>query len=289
MPKRTTSSGSSGTRGTVVFESEHIDSVGPDDIKTLAAIIEQQVIPDLARARDQFDRQASPRLTSREIRTLVAHFYPRMVEMLLDDDLAQTLALIEEVLKRGVPVQNIYLDLLGPAARQFGQMWLDDELDFFGVTRGLGAIQLALTRIGDQSIAESHRYDDTRRIAIARAPNAQHFFGIITVREFFLLGGWEVVGGIDLEVGDDLFKLVSENWFPLIGISAGVDAQVSEVAEAIPHIREVAKNGRMGIIVGGPVFTNNPDMFNAVGADAMATDAEQALREAEKLLEHAFE
>jgi methanogenic corrinoid protein MtbC1 len=82
--------------------------------------------------------------------------------------------------------------------------------------------------------------------------------------------------------------LVRGRWFALVGISVGSEARISALMEAIPKIRSASKNRRLGILVGGPAFLENPKLFEAVGADAMAQDADQAVARAEGLLEDAF-
>lgn len=196
---------------------------------------------------------------------------------------------MDELLQDHVPLQALYLKLFAPAARRIGEMWEDDRLDFLQVTQALATIQLVLHHLSEKSDAEPRRYDETRRIVIARAPGEQHIFGVLTVSEFFRLGGWEVHGGIGQETDQTLISLVQGRWYAMIGISVGSEARIAALSVIIPKIRAASKNKRLGIMVGGPAFLENPTLFEAIGADAMAQDADQAVSKAEILLAKAFE
>jgi len=268
---------------------ESLGGLGEDEVRSLAGVIERSVIPQLVKAQERHYGRSGVKADPSEYETLLAEAFPTALDLLSNYQVEDARKLVVGLLNAGVPLQFIYLNLMAPVAQEVGRMWEDDRMDFFGVTQALGALQLVLHQIGDHSVAEPQGYDQTRRIAIARAPNEQHFFGVIVVREFFRLGGWDVQGGIETEVGDALLEMIEREWFPLIGISVGGETQVQKVAKAIPAIREASKNRRIGILIGGPAFLANPTLFEAVGADATAKDAEQALEVAEELLAKAFD
>jgi methanogenic corrinoid protein MtbC1 len=257
------------------------------DVGWLTEAIEKRVIPELARACERYlpaesagDRGA-PRPLGEDV-------FESILTAVLNYDSDHAIRIVDKLIEDRVPLQALYLNLFAPAARRIGVLWEEDRLDFLQVTEALAAIQLVLHHLGEQSAAESRRYDETRRIVIARAPGEHHIFGVLTVSEFFRLGGWEVFGGIGQETDGSLMDLVRGRWFALVGISVGSEARISALMEAIPKIRSASKNRRLGILVGGPAFLENPKLFEAVGADAMAQDADQAVARAEGLLEDAF-
>ncbi len=268
---------------------ESLGRLAEDEVRNLAGVIERNVIPELVKAQERHFGRADAQADPSEFEEALNKAFPKVLNALMDYQLDEARRRILMLLKAGVPVQFIYLRLLAPVAQELGRMWEDDSLDFVGVTQALGALQLVLHQVGDHSVAEPKGYDQSRRIAIARAPNEQHFFGVIVVREFFRLGGWDVQGGIETEVGDGLLSMIEKEWFPLVGISVGGEVQVPKVAKALPAIREASKNRRIGILVGGPAFLANPTLFEAVGADGTAENAEQALEVAEEMLARAFQ
>ena len=268
---------------------ESLGGLGEDEVRSLAGVIERSVIPELVKAQERHYGRLGVKADPSQYEALLTEAYPKALKLFCNYQLEESRKLILGLLQAGVPVQFIYLNLLAPVAQEVGRMWEDDRMDFFGVTQALGALQLVLHQIGDHSVAEPQGYDQTRRIAIVRAPGEQHLFGVIVVREFFRLGGWDVHGGVEMEVGNELLEMIEKQWFPLIGISVGAETQVQKVAKAIPAIREASKNRRIGVLIGGPAFLSNPTLVDAVGGDATAKNAEQALEAAEELLAKAFD
>ena len=54
---------------------------------------------------------------------------------------------IEDGVAIGVPVQEIFEDLLAPTARRLGDLWESDDCDFLGVTTGAHRLQIAMRRL----------------------------------------------------------------------------------------------------------------------------------------------
>eukprot|EP00752_Nemacystus_decipiens_P015838 g14148.t1 len=258
------------------------------DIGWLTDTIEKRVIPELARACERYFPAPGAAGPAPPPAPLPAEAFDSVLTAVLNYDSAQAIRIVDTLLEDRVPLQILYLKLFAPAAHRIGEMWESDRLDFLQVTQALAAIQLVLHHLGETPTSEPLQYDSTRRILIARAPGEQHVFGVLTVSEFFRLGGWEVEGGVGQEADGALLDLVGSRWFALVGLSAATDGRIGPLTEVIPRIRAASKNRRLGIMVGGPVFLENPGLFEAVGADAMAGDADQAVSRAEDLLAAAF-
>ncbi|MCC5885161.1 MAG: cobalamin B12-binding domain-containing protein [Gammaproteobacteria bacterium] len=188
--------------------------------------------------------------------------------------------------QQGVPLVQILLNLLAPAARELGELWEADEVDFTSVTIALCSLQQLmreLTRSVDPDWEDQARIGN-RRVLLAPFPGEQHTFGVLMVSEFFQRAGWEVVGHGAL-TGQELLRIASGEWFAIIGVSIASDTVLADVTALIEKLREVSKNRRVSVLVGGRPFTADPDLFRKVGADATAADAESALEVAEELLE----
>lgn len=191
-----------------------------------------------------------------------------------------------ELQQQGVPLVQILLNLLAPAARELGELWEADEVDFTSVTIALCSLQQLmreLTRSVDPDWEDRARTGN-RRVLLAPFPGEQHTFGVLMVSEFFQRAGWEVVGHGALS-GEELLRIAGCEWFAIVGVSIASDTVLADVTALIEKLREVSKNRRVSVLVGGRPFTADPDLFRTVGADATAADAEGALEVAEELLE----
>jgi len=77
---------------------------------------------------------------------------------------------------------------------------------------------------------------------------------------------------------------VRAEWFDVVGLSVGVDAQIEAVSSAIVAVRKASRNASVGVMVGGALFASRPELVAVVGADATAADAPQAVVQAENLM-----
>lgn len=192
-------------------------------------------------------------------------------------------AVVHALRHAGAPVDRIYVDLLGPAARELGRLWEEDLCDFTDVTVGVGRLQQLLRELSPAFGAEVEYPADGRRILLLPAPGEQHTLGASMAAEFFRRAGWDVVGGIGGS-GLEPVQAVQHEWFDILGLSAGHHARVDWLRDCIASVRQVSRNRGIGVLVGGPLFTVAPEYRGGVGADAVVTEGQRGPEVAEGLL-----
>lgn len=208
----------------------------------------------------------------------------RFASLILKTDTTDAFALIERLLQRGVSAEALYLDLLAPAARRLGDLWVADVCDFTEVTIGLGRLQQLMHELAMDFQTESPRLTSGRRVLLLPAPGNQHTFGVLMIAEFFRKSGWDVWTAPAASL-DATLDLVQRQSFPLVGFSIGCERHLDGLSDTIRRIRRHGRSRTCGVMVGGPLVTRQPDMVARVGADATATDARQAAAQAQKLLD----
>ena len=67
-----------------------------------------------------------------------------------------------------------------------------------------------------------------------------------------------------------------------MALSAGLGLNIRATAELVASIH--ASHADVPVIVGGPPFSELPDLWQTVGADGSASDAAGAVREGERLV-----
>ena len=205
-----------------------------------------------------------------------------LAQLVLRQDLAGSLALLEAVRARGVLPARISLDLLAPTARRLGEMWENDHCTFTEVTLGLGVLRKLLGAVHGPLEAEMPIRDAARRVLLASVASEQHSFGLGMVADFFRRAGWDVAADAPGSA-EALAARTRQDWFAVAGLTLSTDAGIGPLALAIRAIRQASRNPIIGIMVGGPVFTARPELALLVGADLTAPDAEQAVLRAEGL------
>lgn len=238
----------------------------------LARAIEDEIVPRLLLARPAATADAPP--SNLDVATLAGL-------LLRSDDSAKTFVAAQQ--SRGLPLEAVYLDLLAPAARQLGEAWDQDKLDFTQVTLGLFRLQGMLRDLAPVFRPEARRRDRRRRILLAPVPGEQHVFAAAMLAEFFRCEGWTVEAPIDA-TADDLARLVAREQFAMIGLSLSGEDRLDTVPALIRGLRRASRQPSLGVLVGGPAFVAHPDYVTLVGADATAVDARQAMKQAETLL-----
>lgn len=205
------------------------------------------------------------------------------VQLLLHRDDASISTFIATLRGRGMSIEVVFLELLATAASHLGGLWEEDYCDFTDVTIALGRLQNLLQALSPQLGAEAALPANARRVLLVPSPGEQHTFGLSMVAEFFVHAGWEVASGKGA-YRDEAVDMVSREWFDVIGFSVGSEVRLDWLTACIASVRQLSRNPTIGVLVGGPVFTANPELSAVVGADATSKDGKQAPHVAESLV-----
>jgi methanogenic corrinoid protein MtbC1 len=209
--------------------------------------------------------------------------------LILAQEVPSAMAYLERMRARGMAAETLYLELLAPTARHFGDLWNEDVVDFGQVTIGLGHLQRLLRDLGPPAEAPVARArqpgftGERRRGLLVAAPGEQHSFGLAMVSAFFRRAGWVIWSGAPTTAAE-LNRIVRGHWFDVVGFSLAYEGRLEALRAGVRAVREASRNPCIRIMVGGPVFIENPEFVVQVGADAMALDGRQAVLRAESLL-----
>lgn len=246
----------------------------------LVRMIEVEVVPRLVLAGRAAGRAsaAEPVAAAPGPEDVVA-----LVGLVIGADAAAPLAYVEELRLRGVTLERLYLDLFAVTAQRLGQLWTEDLCSFADVTVGLARLQGLVREYSPAFMPSVEAHDPRRSALLIPVPGEQHTFGLVMVAEFFLRAGWEVRSE-PMMSNEDVRSAVRNRWFAIAGISIGNNDRLDGLAALIRLVRRESCNRGIGVMVGGRVFAEQPDLAGLVGADATATDGRQAALQAETLL-----
>jgi methanogenic corrinoid protein MtbC1 len=249
-------------------------------IARLVQTLESDIIPRLVRAHrvhEDGSRSAEPNAPAAwpEIAAFARQCFA-------SDD-ASMRGIVHGLLAAGCTVPQLYSKLLAPTARALGTLWEEDHCDFTDVTVGVGRLQQLLRELSPSFTAEIDHLDIGRRILLLPAPGEQHTLGASMVAEFFRRAGWDVVGGVGGS-GLDPKQALQNEWFDILGLSAGSQARVDWLRDCVAHARQVSLNRGLGVLVGGPLFVVDDRAGQQIDCDAVVTDGERGPEFAEALL-----
>jgi methanogenic corrinoid protein MtbC1 len=246
----------------------------------LAATIRNEVLPRLVLAHRAMNAPARP---LQPAATIWSDAVIELSKIVVRHDAAAAIALVEAMLLNGMSLQTVYLDVLAPTARRLGVLWTEDVFDMADVTMGLWRLKEVMRELSPAFQSSGQFQDHGRSVLLLPAPGETHSFGLAMVSEFFSRDGWNVAGGPttgDRNIGD----WVRGTWFAVVGFSVGCDMSLDALATGIRLVRQRSRNRGVGIMVGGPVFTLNPELAAQVGADATAIDGAHAVIQAHSLV-----
>lgn len=248
----------------------------------LARTIETEIIPRLLLAHRAFPECAEPDDDRNLVpcREQVAEF----AKLVLERDVRVSSSYVAALRARGSSIEMILLHLLAPTARLLGDLWKEDLCSFGEVTVGLSRLQQILRELSSPFENEIEHADHGRRALLAAAPGEQHTFGVCVVEEFFRRAGWDVWTETR-STREDLVALVRSESFDVIGVSLSCDVLFDELPSFIHALRRAARNRSMGVMVGGRLFLDNPELVAHVGADATAADGLDAVQQSRRLLD----
>jgi hypothetical protein len=258
--------------------------------KVLATTIAAEIIPRLLEAfRAQQPAQEAVSTTGGETDT------PDVVEfalIVLHKGTDEACDYVEALRKRGHSLETIYVELIEPAALRLGELWNADACDFVAVTVAVLRLQQVLHQFGLAFRREVEPREHGHRALLVPAPGEKESFGhlmfgtfeLALAAEFLRRDGWDA--SVDSSASStDAVRIVRREWFDVIELSLSSESHLDELTLGIRQIRKASRNAALGVMVGGPVFKEHPEMVTRVGADVVAANGRQAALQADNLME----
>lgn len=253
--------------------------VAPVADGSLSSLVEREIIPRLVatHSRPPVNRTAGtglPEISAAEVDA----FAPLSLQVEADS----LLDYVEAILNRGVGIDTLLVDPLAPAARRLGEYWEDDRCDFVDVTMGLWRLQEIVHELAARLPVE-HQQGPGRRALFASMPGDQHSFGAVVIDELFCREGW-MTDRMSEATTPELLERVAGEWFDLVGLTITCDYHMAPLPAIISALRNVSRNPRLCVMVGGRMFADAPERAVDVGADGTAPDAKVAVKVAGELV-----
>lgn len=247
--------------------------------RSLRSVLESQIIPRLTLAHREGRAPERPSASPRPQADDIAAFAGRCAA----GDRSGAARLVEALRADGLGQDSVLIDLVAPAARLLGQQWEDDRLSFSEVTLGLVLMHEVIHSLGYEFHDGPQEAGGVRRVMLASAPGSQHVLGLSIVSEFFRKSGWQVVLEVSASSAE-LCRAVRNEWFDLVGLSVGLDAQLRGLPALVAALKAASRNPGTPVLLGGPVFSLRALQAEAFGAQAICLDARESVRLATDLV-----
>ena len=190
------------------------------------------------------------------------------LEALLARDSARARRSVEDALAAGLPVPDLYLDVVRPALREIGHRWAMGDLNIAEEHYATAIAQSILDGLSRQMPRAPH---DGRLAVMTGTPQEQHTIGARMVADFLEADGWEVLvlgAGAPTE---DVIALIIDEQPDVVAISSATPGVIEGVATLLSALTELQP--RPLIIAGGQLWTDATSRTALeLGADLVVQD-----------------
>jgi methanogenic corrinoid protein MtbC1 len=204
----------------------------------------------------------------------------RYLTALVNGDRHAASEMVLQAVQAGQPVKDLYLHIFQPAQRELGRLWQTNQISVAQEHFCTAATQMIMSQLYPY-IFTGERKD--RRLVATCVGGELHEIGARMVADFFEMAGWDTYFLGANTPPESILRIVDERRAHLLALSATMTFHISKVADLIATIRK-SSVAQPRILVGGYPFNLSPLLWQRVGADGFAPDADTALTEAERVL-----
>jgi methanogenic corrinoid protein MtbC1 len=203
------------------------------------------------------------------------------LDHLLKGDRRGAAALVKQAVQAGTPIKRIYLDVFQQSQREIGRLWQLKRISVAQEHYCTAATQAIMNQFLEQ-ILETPRIG--RKVIALGVAGDLHEIGLRLVADLFELAGWDcdfIGGNTPAESVLDSLPQVRPD---LIAVSATMTYHVELVERFIRALRARADTAHIPVLVGGRPFLVAETLWQRVGADGWASDAEAAVARGNELV-----
>ncbi len=199
------------------------------------------------------------------------------LKLLLSGEKNEAFAFIESRVRSGMSVQEVYRSIFEPALKEVGRLWEINEIDVSQEHYFSRATESLMAQLGPYLRPTNHRRGTIVLVAVG---GELHEIGLRMVADFLEGAGFRSVFlGVNTPVAG-VVNAVRDSEAHVLAISATLGFSVDTIANMIRRIRWELRRGPhrdLKIITGGQAFSLAPDLWQKVGADGWAPNADEAV------------
>lgn len=200
------------------------------------------------------------------------------MDCLFRKDTFHSMQLIREYMEDGIPLDDIYVEILSESMRRVGELWHNAEITVDTEHYCTSVTQMAMSQMYS-IIFDGERKDKT---VLCACPGAElHEMGARIVADLFANDGWDSIFLGAAVPTDYIVSSVRENHPDLLTLSVSMPQHLITCREAIDAVR--SEFPEIKIAVGGKAFESTDDIWKQWPIDIYTTDARDLLAQANKI------
>lgn len=228
---------------------------------------------------DMVELSITPEAASNSVKLELNELQQEFLLLLLNGDCQNCLKRADQSVSTSGELKHFYLNVIWPVMYKIGELWESAQISVAEehlATAIVGRIMAACyTRFA--------RFEITRGKAVVSAgPNEFHEIGARMVADFLEMDGWDVTYlGANTPVGEIHEILKSIKPF-MLALSVATVFNIDNAGQVVLMIRKHQETRNIKVMIGGLAFNGVPPLWQDIGADGHAADAESAVALSEK-------
>ena len=203
------------------------------------------------------------------------------LEKVLARDKREAVRLIVGTAEDGVPISDLYIEVLQPVQREIGRLWQNNEITVAQEHYCTAVTQLVMSQLYSYVFSGEK---NGHKMVMTCISGELHEVGARMVADFFEISGWDTYFmGANMPV-ESIVDAIIENDAELIGISVTMNYGVPFAQELIGRIKSNVQVAKTKVLVGGRPFLLSDTLWRVTGADGFAIDAAAAVVQGEQLV-----
>jgi methanogenic corrinoid protein MtbC1 len=205
------------------------------------------------------------------------------LDLLLAGKREEASNLVNNAVKAGLGVREIYRTVFERTLKEVGMMWMQNKVDVAMEHYFSSSTQLIMSQLYPYITGASREKKDTVCLAMAVCGEF-HDIGVRMVADFLEMDGWKTFFLGSNLCNEDIVKTALDHKADLLSLSATMFFNVESIARTIRAIRAVETLADLVILVGGRPFVQDAELWKTVKADGFARNADEAVKLANRLV-----
>ena len=252
------------------------------------ALPDQPWTPASQDSKSKHEMGTSPRLvggTTFANKAPLDEFQVKLLTRAAVQGLEETRKVLTKWRRQGQSLADIYLYGITESARQMGELWSADELDFANMSVAFSCLHRMMYEFSPEFLSEGNSESNGLSVLIITEPGSQHGLGVFMLSEFFRHAGWRVLLASPQDIAD-FNRIFQSDWFDAVVLSISTDRHIDKLAKSVSELRVSKVNPAQKIYLGGPMANISPEILNWPGTSLLYTDAAETVELITEAIKH---
>ncbi len=188
--------------------------------------------------------------------------------------------LILDAVPDTLSVRDVYLHVFQPVLYEIGRLWQTNQISVAHEHFATSVTQLTMSQLYPHIFNMEKKGS---RLVATCVGGELHEIGIRMVADFFEMAGWDTFYLGANTPAQSIITMIKEQKADMLAVSATMTHHIQEVRELIGVVRD-SEVSDVKIMVGGYPFNVSPDLWQEIGADGYAPNAESSIEIAGKIV-----